>query len=671
MKHKLQLAALSVGLAVCATAIPCGLRATTADAAEKKYDLGSVVTLGDGNSSRNLAASPFDAVNLTCLYKGGADTEYDQYVNFDFYLEKTDLSEAESLVIQVGNSYWGPISVNFKLSDANNQGQRVIGNNWASSDDNKAAGQFAVKFYDELGGEVKDTTYVGGGFEPIPGPSGYYMEIPMSDFSAWEPEQGNTFDAGDVRRVVVEFDTLSNEYTKINIGNMYYKTAAGTFEQIFDVTKAHEGQDANGYQKWYKDEKRTSHVVLDVLSANELKAYSYFGNTSQNEQWAGFYMLMPMNISEYNGIAYYVDNTKTGATAFFNKYLYERVGEANTEPWYCDAGFATYFPDGGESFVGDANTIPAGFKGTIVIPFTNLAYPGWGEKGNGVLNLENVWWNFGFTTDTTRGLLDLVIKDFYLTDSAREFVRSPQEATWYGDTKIVLPFDYIDDFDLGSDWATSWSDAVPATLNQETITVPATVKGAGGGAMKFTVGTKGTQPSASDSTAVEHKPAGEQTDLKGAKGITFYIKNTSSHQIGLVIGFDSTLPRIGGEGTDNQRWQTGMLARYMLYDVNTGLQVVRNSKIGIYVPKGFEGWVRMDFSQFENPDWEDRSEPFSNENPIEYFVINVSGERHPNESFLLDSIGYYYTDAEISTTFHPSSYTILDAMNSNYTHPED
>ncbi|MBR4419792.1 MAG: hypothetical protein IKT32_02830, partial [Clostridia bacterium] len=326
-----------------------------------------------------------------------------------------------------------------------------------------------------------------------------------------------------------------------------------------------------------------------------------------------------------------------------------------------DGGFATYIPDDGSaSFIGDTNTVPAGFKGTIVVPFTNFALPSWFTPINGVLELESIWWNFGFTFDVSQGERSFLIKDFKLVADAREFLRLPQETTWYGDTKVVLPMEYNDDFDLNSDWVTSWDKAATATL--ELVDSPANgVVGAGGKALKFTCGSMKSVADASNETAVEHYPQGEQRNIVGAKGLTYYVKNTSASQIGFNLGFDLLV----AENTQ-QRWKPKMNARYTLVDVNTGVEVVGNGKNGVYVPAGFEGWVRIDFAQFDNPTWETNGTAFSDQFPVAYMVFNVNAQLHESESFIIDSLGYYYTETSISTMFAQSQYGILDAMNSNY-----
>ena len=101
---------------------------------------------------------------------------------------------------------------------------------------------------------------------------------------------------------------------------------------------------------------------------------------------------------------------------------------------------------------------------------------------------------------------------------------------------------------------------------------------------------------------------------------------------------------------------------------STAVRIFNNAYegVGAQLWAGFEGWVRIDFAQFDNPTWETNGTAFSDQFPVAYMVFNVNAQLHESESFIIDSIGYYYTETSISTMFAQSQYGILDAMNSNY-----
>ena len=382
---------------------------------------------------------------------------------------------------------------------------------------------------------------------------------------------------------------------------------------------------------------------------------TYQKHITNNEQWSAFYVMMPMNISMYNGISYYVDNTLEDKDLFFNKFVKEWQNERTGEEWYIDGGFAQYQPDNGEPFVGSVNTIPQGFKGTIIVPFSNFTLPGWFTPVNGIREFDSVWWNFGFTFDVSQKTNKFIIKDFKLVADAYQFKRLPQNHSTIGDAKIVLPFDYYDTFDLASDWFTNWDKAAPATVELVDSSDYAAY-GIGGKAMKVTVGKMKTVEGAAVETALEHYPNTDaQKDINDALGITFFVKNPNSYQVGFSYGFDLLLEN------SSAKMDKAIDARYMIFDLKTGIEEVRNAKDGIYLPAGFEGIVRISFDQFVNPTWETNSALFDTTRPVAYMVINANSLRHEGDSFIIDAFGYYYSDVGISTTFNTPSNSLAAA----------
>ena len=141
------------------------------------YELGSVISLGDGYGSRNIATSTFEAVNITTLHQSDV-AGADQYVSYEFTLQATDFSQASSLHVQIGNSMWGGVSVNFMLGDNQGRFVRVI-KNWNPSEVNKEQGIAKQTFHSTLGGSQINETYTGYGFQNIPGPFAGYMQIQL------------------------------------------------------------------------------------------------------------------------------------------------------------------------------------------------------------------------------------------------------------------------------------------------------------------------------------------------------------------------------------------------------------------------------------------------------------------------------------------------------------
>lgn len=52
-----------------------------------------------------------------------------------------------------------------------------------------------------------------------------------------------------------------------------------------------------------------------------------------------------------------------------------------------------------------------------------------------------------------------------------------------------------------------------------------------------------------------------------------------------------------------ERWNVQLGAMLMYYDINTHQEFIRVAKPSIVIPVGFEGYIRIDFSQYSVPAW--------------------------------------------------------------------
>lgn len=165
-----------------------------------------------------------------------------------------------------------------------------------------------------------------------------------------------------------------------------------------------------------------------------------------------------------------------------------------------------------------------------------------------------------------------------------------------------MPFEYDSTEELRLYWESRYR--AQAGVEVASVDTPTQTQGVSGRAMHFTCGglslTPGAQPFA---TALDWTPTDKVSMTIGsAKGLTFWIKNTSGMQIAFRIGFDLRIVDDNGTIT-TQRWETDDGARYLLLDTVTGSERIGASKNGIAIPAGFEGWVRIGFEQFSMPAW--------------------------------------------------------------------
>lgn len=102
--------------------------------------------------------------------------------------------------------------------------------------------------------------------------------------------------------------------------------------------------------------------------------------------------VLPEDISVYNGISYYIDNTQSTLPTDLQLKIREKD---NGEQWYSDNQKATLFYENSETATGDyvvlekGNEIPAGKKGTVVIPFSSF-YRMWDPNINNKFDLNSI-----------------------------------------------------------------------------------------------------------------------------------------------------------------------------------------------------------------------------------------------------------------------------------------
>mgnify|MGYP002765987279 FL=1 len=169
-----------------------------------------------------------------------------------------------------------------------------------------------------------------------------------------------------IKYATVNFDTYESDVA-IDIGEFYGETFDGKYVRLFtplnaELTDSFDKNVPNSVNYTKSGDFATS-AITDV-SVNQCK----YTITKQNDwKWCDdLCTAVPGDISEYNGFSVDVDNT--GGTKK-NFELYFKQGGAT---WSAIMSGALFTPEEGDSYYGDGRNIPAGFKGNITIPFTNL-----------------------------------------------------------------------------------------------------------------------------------------------------------------------------------------------------------------------------------------------------------------------------------------------------------
>ncbi len=153
---------------------------------------------------------------------------------------------------------------------------------------------------------------------------------------------------------------------------------------------------------------------------------------SATNTWTGVMLSnkIPTNSSRYNGISFYIDLSSNSEPVFFNKYLTEDTLDGwNDTNFYSNFGAAMYYPDEGTpeyekygaEYSGNINTVPAGFKGTVVVPFASFGNNG-GVAKDHKLDLSNLRQGVGLTFDRGVGGGSFTLKDFKLVSDAKVYI---------------------------------------------------------------------------------------------------------------------------------------------------------------------------------------------------------------------------------------------------------
>lgn len=570
----------------------------------------------------------FDSINISVLKDKFSPIDGTFAVSYP--TNGLDASGAEYLAIEYENS---------TMVANGEQGFQV--RLWTDAGEcvNQSSGTYYLA--DTRDGQGTPTGLLYANFFQPPAYSGW-IKIPVELFP--------TADFSDIGAIDISIDVNNQPYCKVNFGRIGFLTADGYIPVVDPKTVSVTRNNTP---------KAGAVCVTDVASVRvtQVAAGEVFYDRSIpfKDQSVSMGLTIPSDISEYVGIRFYVDTTYEDKALYLEKFFIEKNWQ---ETWYNNNPnyYALYYPeDATQSEHANAFVIPAGFKGHIAIPFSTF-FSGWGSNVNGYLDLVDVIPLFYFVL--RQG--DANPSRFRLTDFA--FVKANKQTAYTtGDVKVFMPFEYETTEQLRMCWDARYMPHARASVRS--VFVPSSVQGVRGKAMEFTCGGFNYQASASDSsfmTALDWSPTDKQAVAIGdAKGFTFWVKNTSRTSIAFGIGFDLKMQR---NGALTQRWETSENARYLLIDTKTGTEHLTPSKSGIYIPAGFEGWVRIGFEQFALSPWATVMAPFDPDNELSYMVINMFAPLYEGDSFILDSLGYYYSDIDVTTPFHTPENSFAAAM---------
>ena len=153
---------------------------------------------------------------------------------------------------------------------------------------------------------------------------------------------------------------------------------------------------------------------------------------------------------------------------------------------------------------------------------------------------------------------------------------------------------------------------------------------------------------------------GENND-QVAKGVTCYLKNLSRKEITINLEFEE-MSKVNGKNVA-ERWNVQLGAMLMYYDINTHQEFIRVAKPSIVIPVGFEGYIRIDFSQYSVPAWCTVGDMQLDLNAtMSGFFVTSDCSNNEGLSFVISDFGIYFNETKINTLFETSENSIRANM---------
>jgi len=321
--------------------------------------------------------------------------------------------------------------------------------------------------------------------------------------------------------------------------------------------------------------------------------------------------------------------------------------------------------------------IPASFDGFLVVPFTSLGLLG-SQVNDGVLD-QSIIYAFFLGVSNYKdwdafanyqigdieaidgdGLVTMKTNMAALTSAEFELVfvkevniadmlinrlpdlDQPPLANRFGDVKVLEDFNYETTAEIQSNYPV-WSGG--STINNSLQD----------GAMRVDIGGVISGNNIYGSIDIFPKPkvsdwtvwndGGVNAD-QAAQGVTFYVKNLSAREITINLEFEEKT------GDIYERWNIKYGAMIMLHDVS-GDEFIVHAKPVLAIPVGFEGWVRIDFSQYWVPSWCTWGDlQLDLTQPITGFFLTTDTTKNEGLSYLIDDIGVYYNKTVVSSLFY-------------------
>lgn len=436
--------AFALALGLSAGALPsAAARAETSDSGaisreHKEYSLQSVVG-GAGETNLGTGVTRYFAngyINLTTTGGGVAGAH-----SFKISLESADFGEFKTIWInsKALSGNWGDvrmlvkffdetdkeISWNAKKAEPNVAGNSNMSISYMYQSYGKGANTYAEYFRDNSYIKVKT------------GVDNWYGLKFQSEKGTFENIMGDSTATADLSRVsyvTLGFDSYETDVA-LDIGAIYGETFDGDWVRVFTPFKAELSDSATLTKPNQVYYAKSGEFATSATTSVTLHGGKYTITDQNDWRWVeNITTNMPSDISEYNGISFKAYNPDENAKNF--EWYFAKGGAT----WSNNAGgtSATFIPETGDTFKGDGRNIPAGFKGTVIMPLSTFK----NKFGNGDTTFDvksGVPTNFGAIIDQHSAYVGTVeISDLKLiNDAETSFNEYRYVEDALGDTKYV------------------------------------------------------------------------------------------------------------------------------------------------------------------------------------------------------------------------------------------
>ncbi|MBR2505686.1 MAG: hypothetical protein IKB70_01910 [Bacilli bacterium] len=524
-----------------------------------------------------------------------------------------------------------------------------------------------------------------GSFFYIKGSYDAFIYIPyetLIDDSTWATNVDYpTMDYTNVYALIFGISAFHDRDTKTIFGDIFTDsvTVFDGSEVTLEETSSFFLPDQYGFGEFinisrvngYKNEKTYEYTSINNFDETHIEGGANFSlSKTPNDIDVSFTINKKLDFTDMNAIAIHInnytydypiafkikdENGKEGAIigpALGNVYYLDTAGNRFVNGWGGNTRYAK---------------IPVNFEGLMIIPFTLLSGSVTFNKAK-VVSIEiavNGFYDYDFNTAfgeiggiddnynyvslfSPLELEDSEWEEIYTLSLNAEYgeltrVESPKYCPWIGDVKILNSCIYETDEEMYKETLTDDADN-PLTYerNEEGVVITPSDYEVGHANGPYSCLVFVNNANFADRLVM--------TDSNGqeAKGVTIYVKNLSSREIGISIGFDQLL-----SSGAVQRWTLiGYPSMYYAYDVNEDAHYSYYFKRDQFqIPVGFEGYIRLPFESYGVPDWCKTNEELNVHQFTGNFYVTQDNRSFAGLSYLIKNLGFYFNETSTGSLF--------------------